>query len=143
MISIRQTAIADSGFWFALFNERDQYHEEAIEKAEYLELLQILCPWPCLYETVNTRFMRRAYQVAQFERYLSRHNFIIIDDTPYRNNALRRTLTPTGHNIAAFSLVDLVVRYILDDVNIKTHYILTFNKKDFEDVCAKRQIEIL
>jgi hypothetical protein len=41
------------------------------------------------------------------------------------------------------SLVDMVIRYILDDVNIRKDCLLTFNRRDFVDVCRKRQIEIL
>lgn len=45
--------LVDSGFFFALFNERDRYHADAVEKREWLEILSLVIPWPVLYETIN------------------------------------------------------------------------------------------
>ena len=55
----RESVLVDSGFFFALYNQRDSNHAEAIEKAEWLSDLAVVIPWPILYETVNTRFARR------------------------------------------------------------------------------------
>lgn len=143
MINLNQVAIADTGFWFALFNERDPYHEQAREKSVYLDMLKIICPWPCLYETVNTRFVRRPEQVSQFEEYIERPASILLDDSPYRDSALRRTVASARGRTAPVSLVDMVIIFIIDDVNVKKHYLLTFNGKDFAEVCARRSIEIL
>lgn len=48
------TLLVDSGFFFALFDPRDQHHAAAREKQEWLETLAVIMPWPILYETINT-----------------------------------------------------------------------------------------
>lgn len=50
--------LVDTGYFFALFDPGDQYHEEAVKKQEWLDELPIVLPWPILYETLNTRFVK-------------------------------------------------------------------------------------
>ena len=59
-----ENVLTDSGIWFALFDPRDQHAAQADEKAEYLDLLHIVMPWPILYETLRTRLVRN---VSPFE----------------------------------------------------------------------------
>jgi tryptophanase len=40
------------------------------------------------------------------------------------------------------SLVDMVVRYILSDTKIKITGLITFNEKDFLDICKRRKMPI-
>ena len=51
--------LVDTGFFIALFDPRDNHHIDACEKQEYLENLSIVIPWPILYETINTRLVKR------------------------------------------------------------------------------------
>ena len=60
--------LVDSGFYFALFDPRDQHHTDACERQGWLEIASVVIPWPILYETVNTRFTRRPDTIARFER---------------------------------------------------------------------------
>ena len=48
------TLLVDSGFFFALFDPRDQHHAAARDKQEWLEMFSFVMPWPILYETINT-----------------------------------------------------------------------------------------
>ena len=41
------------------------------------------------------------------------------------------------------SMVDCLIRLMIEDVNVKLHYLATFNHRDFLDVCAARRIEII
>ena len=41
------------------------------------------------------------------------------------------------------SLVDVIIRLILDDPTVKIDYLVTFNVGDFSDVCQRRNIVIL
>ena len=41
------------------------------------------------------------------------------------------------------SVVDSVIREIITDINVKIDYLITFNIKDFQDLCALRRIEII
>ncbi len=130
--------LADSCFWIALFDPNDQHFEQATLIADLIEGNTILIPWPTMYEFVNTRFMRRREGVAAFEAYRKRPSLELIDDTPYRNQALDDVFLTKR-----YSLVHAVIRQMLADDDLRTDYLATFNTKDFEDVCYRKQVGIL
>lgn len=133
--------ILDTGYWFALYEERDQHHEEALLISEYLHPHTMVIPWPSLYETLNTRFVKRENQLLSFEAILSNKNTVQIPDVKYKDNAIKSIFSQSkSHN--KFSLVDLIIREILLDVEIKINAIVTFNVADFEDICWKSNIEL-
>ncbi len=39
-------------------------------------------------------------------------------------------------------MVDCLIRLIIEDENVKVDYLVTFNVRDFHDVCMKRGIEL-
>lgn len=134
--------LPDTGFWIALFYPRDSHHENAQILADLLDLHNLVVPWPCLYETLDTRLVRRRESLAILAAYLTRSSTITLSDEPYRRDALHTVLrneTP-GRNI---SLVDEVIRLTLQDRNVKVDAIITFNPRDFHDVCLSRQIELI
>ncbi len=135
--------IVDSGFWYAFYDKRDPYHNEANELAEYLEMGNIVMPFPILYEAINTRFTRRNAWMIEFERLLNQDNVKLIDDSEYKDSALNHSFDSTLHLNRPLSLVDSVIRIMLDDDSLKVHYLLSFNISDFVDVCRRRNIEIM
>ncbi len=40
------------------------------------------------------------------------------------------------------SLVDVVLRAIIEDTNVVVTAMLTFNKRDFNDVCRQHSVEL-
>lgn len=137
------TLLVDSGFFFALFNPRDQHHDAARDKQEWLEMLSVVMPWPILYETINTRFMRRPETIARFESVIRAPETKFLDDSPYRLEAYENTLTQAKSQDKAMSLVDSVLRAILDDTNVRIGAMLTFNLRDFEHLCRVQGVELL
>ena len=135
--------LVDSGFWFALYDGRDQYHQQALEKSRLLDSVTVLLPWPCLYETINTRFCKQRKAVAEFEAFLSRPGVVLLEDEPYRENALEAVFVNGRTGRRPLALVDMVLRLILEDPNVRKHGILTFNPGDFADLCGKHSIELL
>ncbi len=133
--------VADSGFWFALFNERDRHHDDALRIEANLEQLNLLIPWPTLYETINTRFVRRMECREGLRRYLEKPSTIRIDDAPYKENAISTVIDPRSKR--EFSAVDYIIRNILEDPDVKTDALITFNEGDFFDVCYGNNIEII
>ena len=134
--------IVDSGFWFALYAPYDTYYMEAKSIVKHLNICNVIIPFPTLYESINTRLMKNSVAGAEFESVLKRPNVTIIDDAQIKNDALQITFTDESKK-RNLSLVDNIIRLILDDVNYKIDGLVTFNKKDFIDVCQKRNIEIL
>lgn len=138
--------LVDSGFFFALFNRKDQHHKDACEKQEWLDILAVVMPWPTLYETVNTRFMRQREtmaRMARFESIMRAPGTEFLDDSPYRLAAYNYTIEQAKTRYHDVSLVDSVLYAILDDVNVRIDAMLTFNHRDFADVCRIQNVELL
>jgi predicted nucleic acid-binding protein len=140
---VNKTALVDSGFWYALLDQRDQHFEEAQQKAEKLLSLRYVIPWPILYESLCTRFVSRPLVMRKFEAFLKRPNAVYLDDHKYKHEALERTLSMSGRGRSSLSLVDNVLRMIIDDVNVRVNCIFTFNRRDFVDVCVPRNVELI
>jgi predicted nucleic acid-binding protein len=132
--------VADSGFWFGLFNARDSYHQEACSIESSISVHNLLVPWPSLYETMNTRLMRRRPDRDRFHTYLKRTSTILLDDVPYRDTSLNYVLEQASTNL---SLVDHVIRSMLEDPSVAINALITFNPSDFIDVCQARRIELI
>jgi predicted nucleic acid-binding protein len=95
--------VADSGFWFALFNERDTHHDEAQVIEEELSFHVIVVPWPTLYESINTRFMRRHHNIVRFKKFLEKSSTVLLEDDLYRKPSLEFILSTDA--IKEYSLV--------------------------------------
>jgi predicted nucleic acid-binding protein len=137
--------LVDTGFWFAMFDPRDQNYPEVQETAELLENARILLPWPTLYETLRTKFVKNWKALNRFELFLKKPNIGYLDDIPYREAALELSFTSSLRKEPSrpLSMVDCLIRLIIEDVNIKIDYLATFNVPDFIDVCGKCRVEIL
>ena len=135
--------IIDSGFWYALYEERDEYHDKAVELFEYLDMGKVVIPFPSLYEVMNTRFAKRVDYMESFKRFINSENVVLVDDSPYKDTALELTMDSSIILKKPFSLVDMIIRLMVSDVDMNIHYLLTFNKSDFIDVCLQRNVDIL
>lgn len=99
-------------------------------------------PWPCFYETINTRFSKLKDYMQSFELFLNKDNVTLISDEDYKERALSLEFEYSKIGRRPFSLVDIILRKILSDETYKIDYLLTFNTGDFIDICNKRKIEI-
>ncbi|WDN87798.1 hypothetical protein BuS5_00766 [Desulfosarcina sp. BuS5] len=133
-----KSIVIDTGFWFALFDDRDRYHEDALLYFEYIAPHTLLIPWPTLYETLNTRFSRRQSWTEKFHRIIKSHSTYYISDKDYKEVSLNYFFSHGQR----FSLVDIIIRNILEDDSVKIDAILTFNESDFIDICYKKGIEL-
>ena len=140
---IPQVALVDTGYWYALLDERDQYHKDAVSNYDYLQRMHYLIPWPVMYETLCTRFTRQRLSVKKFENILKSPNATTLNDNNYREAALALTLDTTKPHPNTISAVDSVLRLILDDRAIRINFMFTFNHNDFKDICLRRNIKII
>ena len=145
MKTIARTVLADTSYFIALWDKRDRYHEEAVNKRKYFDSYSLVVPWPILYETLSTRAVRRPDWMARFEEAARR--FEIIDDGRYRRDALRWTreaaLSERPADRPAPSLVDRILLAMIDDDDLRIEGILTFNHRDFAAPCLERRIEYI
>ena len=136
-------ALIDTGVWYGMFDNRDQRYKAANEKAEYFEFFKLVLPWPTVYETLRTRFVRNETALQQFEKFLKTPNIIYLDDAKYRDDAFDLSLESSLRRRRPLSMVDCLLRLIIDDPNVKIDYMLTFNPGDFVDACIRNRVEIL
>ncbi len=139
----KEVLLVDTGFFFALFNPKDDHHIDACEKQEWLENLSIVIPWPILYETINTRFVKQPHNIARFESIVRNTETEFLDDQKYRHEALKSTLEIARVRRHNLSLVDSVLCAILNDINVRIDAMLTFNSRDFSHICLVNKVEML
>jgi predicted nucleic acid-binding protein len=135
--------LIDTCFWYALFDARNLNHHKANELVHYLDIGNIIIPYPTLYETINTRFTRNKVWVDEFEKLLKNKNVLFVEDIEYKENALSLTFDSTLNRNRPLSLVDMVIRLMLEDVNLKIDYLISFNSGDFIDLCLKKGITLI
>ena len=132
--------LIDSGFWLGLCDPHDQWHNQAKAVTQKLTVHHWLLPWPTLYETLSTRFIKKSHQVEQFMAELNHGKHQKIDDAKYRESALSQTMFYMRQG-RSLSLVDLVLRQMLIDEALHIKAIVTFNARDFSDVCQRQGIQ--
>ena len=140
---MKKNCLTDTGFWIGIIDPSDSKRENSLLIYDLIENHNILFPWPCVYETLKTRYSRRRDSLIILEKILKLPQITFISDIDYREDALEKTFLNFRLNKPTHSLADNVIREILHDINIKVDYLITFNKRDFIDVCHKRNIEIL
>jgi hypothetical protein len=81
--------------------------------------------------------------MERLERTLRSPHVQFIDDNPYREDALEATFREARLGKRAISFVDMLLRVMIQDTNVRIDALLTFNIKDFFDVCASRRVRML
>ena len=138
---MKEVVITDTGFWLGLFTLKDDYTFLAEEIENIIKDHIIIFPFPCLYETINTKFTRKNRDlIIRFEEYISRPNVIKVDDNIYREKALKNVFEGNRFRGSSHSFVDSIIREMILDDNIKIDYLVTFNEKDFIDVCNLKNV---
>lgn len=135
-----KSVLMDSCIWF-------DYLEAKEETVQFYNILNreravFIVPYPSLYEVLNTRLVRRRQKLFIFENILTTPQIRFFDDVPYRDDARREVFDKARWGFD-YSFVDCVFREILMDRDNRIDYLATINTKDFADVCALRNIEII
>jgi len=81
--------------------------------------------------------------VARLDSIIQRPNTELLDDSPYRRTCLEALTEGTGKRWRVASLVDAVILAILRDSNVRIDAMLSFNDRDFGQVCHESGIEYL
>ena len=134
--------ITDTGFWIALIDKNDDFHEISNLIYASASKHQIYLPWPIMYETLRTKTVKCEIKTTQFEKLFRSSAVEKLSDEHYKDNALQKSVD-YSKNGWPISLADAVIREMLSDQNIKKDYFVTFNLKDFSDICGKLKINVL
>jgi predicted nucleic acid-binding protein len=138
------SVLVDTGVWIALCDARDRTVDDNTMNDIYdrIRVHTIIIPWPLTYETLRTRFVRNRLALTRFEQEIKSPRVLLIDDAPYREDAIALSIESSLRRGRPLSMVDCLVRLLLSDVATKIDYVVTFNPRDFIDVCTKRRIEL-
>lgn len=142
-----KTVFVDSCFLIALYDKRDKDHSKATDYfAKYFDNIsnKLIVPWPILFETVSTKMVRHRKGIELLEKdwktLKAQQRLELLNDLDYREKALDECFKETQkehQHYRTISLVDRVIRNMLSDVDLKIDLFITFNVKDFVDVCKK------
>lgn len=135
--------LPDTGFWISLYSTSEKNHGRAREYLDKIRWSTILLPWPILYEVLRTKFVRDPRFVQGFRNHLEELPVSRIDDTRYREAGLRETYRWCIESERRLSLVDCVVRAMVQDRELRIDYLVTFDPGHFADVCRERRITLL
>jgi predicted nucleic acid-binding protein len=135
--------LLDTGIWYAFCDERDSaVAREHVEEIHDIAILHtIIFPWPIAYETLRTRLVRNRKALERFNIELKSHRVEIIDDAIYRDDAMSIALNFSLRG-RPMSMVDSLLRLIIEDKNVKLDFFATFNPGDFHDICKERGVEM-
>ncbi|HKM12478.1 MAG TPA: hypothetical protein PL115_01120 [Bacteroidales bacterium] len=140
---MKKIILTDTCFWLGLVDPKDQFHALSLAIAELVEGNTVIFPWPCLYETISTHLARRRERLFVLEKIISKPNIVLLEDSKYKDEALKQVFTYNRKAGFTFSLTDSVIREILKDINVTVNYLVTYNERDFKDICDQRLIEII
>ena len=131
--------LVDTGYFIALYDERDEHNKLAQSNKRLLDLHPVVLPWPVLYETINTRFAKKASAMTRIDAIIAKADTRLLDDSLYRDAAYRQVQTSRQRPL---SLVDAVLRAVIEDKNVRISGLLTFNVGDFHDVCRSCRVDL-
>ncbi len=136
--------LPDTGFWYAAFDSRDTYHAQALPRLTTLEFrdYRVVFPWPIVYETLRTRFVANHDAIRNLEAFMKRNVVHPVDDASYRDKAYQLTFDHALRWNRPISMVDWIIRLILEDRSIAVDYLATFNDSDFYDARRLRRIRL-
>lgn len=143
----------DTSFLIGLYDETDNFHHRA--KDHFLRYFtksnnRLTAPWPIVYEAVSTKMVKNKKGMLLLESdwaLLSKQQqLFLLSDLPFREGIVEECFDelrkPPVH-YRRLSAVDRVIRRILSEPNIQITAFLTFNPKDFVDVCKRSRREML
>ena len=135
--------IVDTGFWRALCDPNDAYYDVSLsihEKYFGNNGYRVLIPYPSMYELINTKFVKNKNQVKYLDKEIADSNTITkVYDEKYRDLAYKEMV----QSKRTLSLVDCIIRAMVEDDALKIKGLVTFNVGDFCDICRKKSIEII
>ena len=126
-----KTIILDTGYWIALFSqEKEKEKQKTIVEVTRLideNNYSILIPFPTLYEFLNSKLSRKKDKLNLVNE-LSKSKYVKIYDDKYRDNALKKYSEQFSYSISDISLVDEVIKEMIEDDKLRTDSIVTFDE---------------
>src|SRR5437868_14801090 len=115
------SVLVDTGVWYAFCDSRDgaATREVIDDLYAFVKAHSIIIPWPIAYETLRTSFVHKPLALERFEREMRSLRINQVDDAPYREDALALSINSSLRRGRALSMVDCLLRLLINDVNLK------------------------
>lgn len=140
-----KTIILDTGYWIALFNpEKEKEKQKTVEEVTRLideNNYSILIPFPTLYEFLNSKLSRKKDRLNLVIE-LSKNKYKKIYDDKYRDKALKKFSDQFSYSISDISLVDEVIKEMIEDDKLRTDSIVTFDEA-LKNYALSMSLEVL
>jgi predicted nucleic acid-binding protein len=144
-----KTILLDTGYWIALFSpEKEKDKQDIVEHVSKLideNNYTVIIPFPTLYEFLNSKLSRKSRQKFNLEAELSKQKYEKVYDNDYREKALKNFIKQFSFTNSDISLVDEIIKEMIDDRNLKTDIIVTFDEslKNYARSMNVEVVEIL
>ena len=127
--------IIDTCVWYACFDKTDSNYQYSDKILKILNLHDIIIPFPTLYETINTRFVKNNYgQMDGLFSFINNPSKVyLVDDSSYKDKAKSIVFSSLTRN-KSYSLVDMIIRLMMEDISLGEIAVMTFNVGDFVGV---------
>lgn len=136
--------LVDTGVWYAMFARRDGHRDRVVSIVDNIERANtLIVPWPTMYETLRTRFVKDDEGLTSFVEYIDHANIDFIDSRPYDEQALSSTRDWAFNKKRPMSMVDCLIRQVIEDRNAAVDALATLDHRDFQDVCAQYGVVLL
>ena len=126
-----KTILLDTGYWIALFSpEKEKENQDVVEHVSKLideNNYTVIVPFPTLYEFLNSKFSRKGRQKFNLEAELSKQKYEKVYDEKYRKKALENFFKQFSFVNYDISLVDEIIKEMIEDTTLKTDIIVTFD----------------
>ena len=138
----------DACFFIGLYDTSDQFHTVARRQFENLfggksSRNVLVAPWPILYESLGTRQARNTVSTGLVRQHLTylkiNQQLLLLDDSAFRQKAL----DSHTDDARTLSLVDRVLRAMIEEKTALFDVLLTYNTRDFIDACQVRGMTLL
>ena len=80
--------------------------------------------------------------MARFDAIVTHRHTELLDDSQYRDESYRAVIGAARRS-QPLSLVDAVLQAIIEDTNVDVSAMLTFNLRDFNNICSRHSVELL
>ena len=145
--------LVDTGIIIGYYDASDPHHDASVrllgDWIVHPGPSQLVITFPVLYETLSTQFVKNQRRMTawttDWNGWHAMNRLEFCEDDPYRNDALTQCAAEVHrppHHFRALSLVDRILRALLDDPTVHIDSLWTFNPGDFADVCKRRNISI-